>query len=135
MNRQSQKTPAIKLRKHLNADSLFQSVYVEFSNIPDHRSGEPFITMPDALMSAFAMFSLKDPSLLAFEQRRIHDDSNLHSIYKIKNIPSDTWLPTFAGKGGHNAQDKRIPYCWNHRSFSFWCALWYSIWTGGMGQQ
>jgi hypothetical protein len=92
MSRQSQKTPAIKLRKHLNADSLFQSVHVEFSNIPDHRSGEPFITMPDAFMSAFAMFSLKDPSLLEFDQRRIHDDANLHNIYKIKNIPSDTQM-------------------------------------------
>ena len=31
--------------------------------------------MPDALMSGFAMFSLKDPSLLAFDQRRGIDQS------------------------------------------------------------
>ncbi|MEZ4549425.1 MAG: hypothetical protein R2874_02830 [Desulfobacterales bacterium] len=43
-------------------------------------------------MSGFAMFSLKDPSLLAFEQRRINGESNLHSIYHINEIPSDTQM-------------------------------------------
>ena len=94
MNRLSPKSPEIKVRKHLNADALFQSVHKEFFNVPDHRSGNILISMPDALMSGFAMFSLKDPSLLAFEQRRIIDDSNLHSIYNINDIPSDTQMRT-----------------------------------------
>jgi hypothetical protein len=34
------------------------------------------------------MFSLKEPSLLAFDQRR--DDMSLKNLYKIKSIPSDT---------------------------------------------
>lgn len=34
------------------------------------------------------MFSLKEPSLLAFDERR--DDSSLKNLYKIKSIPSDT---------------------------------------------
>ena len=38
--------------------------------LPDPRSGEVEIPLDDALMSAFAMFSLKDPSLLAFDHRR-----------------------------------------------------------------
>jgi hypothetical protein len=38
--------------------------------IPDHRQATSPIPLTDALMSAIAMFSLKDPSLLAFEQRR-----------------------------------------------------------------
>ncbi len=42
-------------------------------------------------MSAFAMFSLKDPSLLAFDERR-KGDHNLNSIYGIDNIPSDTGM-------------------------------------------
>ena len=41
-------------------------------------------------MSAFAMFSLKDPSLLAFDQRK--NDENLKSVYHIESIPCDTHL-------------------------------------------
>lgn len=94
MSRQTQKTSSIKIRKHLNADSLIQSIHTEFFNIPDPRSGDITISLPDALMSGFAMFSLKDPSLLAFEERRDTEDSNLNSIYKINNVPSDTQMRT-----------------------------------------
>ena len=92
MHRLSQKSPDIKTRKHLNADALFSSVHKSFQNIPDHRTGNVKVSIPDALMSGFAMFSLKDPSLLAFEQRRINGESNLHSIYHINEIPSDTQM-------------------------------------------
>jgi hypothetical protein len=39
------------------------------------------------------MFSLKDPSLLAFDERRT-TDSNLGSIYGIKEVPGDTQMRT-----------------------------------------
>jgi hypothetical protein len=82
----------IKLRKHLNADALFISIRREFEKIPEFRTGDIEISMPDALMSAFAMFSLKDPSLLKFDERRKDEAEcqNLESIYGIKNIPSDS---------------------------------------------
>jgi len=54
-----------KLRKDLNADALFSRVRAGFETISDSRSGDIKIPLADALMSAFAMFSLKDPSLLA----------------------------------------------------------------------
>jgi len=43
-------------------------------------------------MSAFAMFSLKDTSLLRFDSRRedLAECLNLKSIYGIQNIPSDS---------------------------------------------
>ncbi len=95
MSRQTQQPSEIKLRKHLNADSLFQSVHTQFFNVPDLRAKDDIkISMPDALMAGFAMFSLKDPSLLAFDQRRVNGDSNLHTIYKINTIPSDTQMRT-----------------------------------------
>jgi len=43
-------------------------------------------------MSAFAMFSLKDPSLLAFDVRRKVEGHNLQSIYGIGRIPCDTQM-------------------------------------------
>ena len=66
----------IKLRQNLNADALFSQVRSGFEKIPDHRSKNSTISLPDALMSGFAMFSLKDPSLLAFEERQ-SEDTNL----------------------------------------------------------
>ena len=42
--------------------------------------------MVDCLMAAFAMFSLKDPSLLAFQERQ--DDPSLKNLYQIEKIPS-----------------------------------------------
>ncbi len=44
-------------------------------------------------MSGFAMFSLKDRSLRAFDERR-NVDKNLASIYRIENVPSDTQMRT-----------------------------------------
>jgi hypothetical protein len=86
-------TKKIELRKHLNADSLISLIRSSFEEIEDHRSKNTTISLSDALMSAFAMFSLKDPSLLAFEER-ISENLNLKSIYKIENIPSDTQMRT-----------------------------------------
>ncbi|MCP3679194.1 MAG: transposase, partial [Gammaproteobacteria bacterium] len=79
-----------KVSKHLSADALFRTVRSGFDKIPDHRSEDVKISLTDALMSAFAMFSLKDPSLLFFEKRRREGNHNLNTIYGIGNIPSDT---------------------------------------------
>jgi len=72
----------------LSADALFALVRKAFSSLGDHRSGTPDIALADVLMSAFAMFSLKAPSLLAFDKERAED--NLHHIYGIERVPCDT---------------------------------------------
>jgi hypothetical protein len=59
---------APKVRKHLSADALFGLLRTGFADIADHRPGKPDIPLMDALMSAFAMFSLKLPSLLVRRQ-------------------------------------------------------------------
>jgi hypothetical protein len=78
------------VRKHLSADALVTLVWSSFAHVADPRPGKPAIPLADAFMSAFAMFALKDPSLLAFDQRR-HDD-NLRSLYRIGRVPSDTQM-------------------------------------------
>jgi hypothetical protein len=45
-------------------------------------------------MSAYAMFSLKDSSLLAFEKRRKEQEHNLKSIFWLNRIPCDTQMRT-----------------------------------------
>ena len=81
---------APKERKYLSADALFGLVRNGFATIPDYRPSETDISLTDALMSAFAMFSLKAPSLLAFDQERA--EGNLHTIYGIARVPCDTYM-------------------------------------------
>ena len=77
-------------RKYLSADALFRLVHSGFASLPDYRMGDSEITLTDALMSAFAMFSLKAPSLLAFDKERA--EGNLHTIYGIARVPCDTHM-------------------------------------------
>ena len=81
---------APKARKHLSADALFGLVRSGFAAIPDYRLSETDIALTDALMSAFAMFSLKSPSLLAFDKERA--EGNLETIYGIERVPCDTHM-------------------------------------------
>ena len=83
-----------KVRKHLNADALFAEIRQDFQKIPDGRSANTQISVPDAIMSAFAMFHLKYPSLLAFDKARQEEPENLHTIYGINNIPCDSQMRT-----------------------------------------
>ena len=77
-------------RKYLSADALFRLVRSGFASLPDHRLDDTEIPLTDALMSAFAMFSLKAPSLLAFDKERT--EGNLHTIYGIERVPCDTHM-------------------------------------------
>jgi hypothetical protein len=79
---------APKARKPLSADALFRLMQSGFGSLPDDRPGDPEISLTDALMSAFAMFSLQSPSLLAFDKQRA--DGNLKTIYGIACVPCDT---------------------------------------------
>ncbi len=54
----------IKMRAHLNADTLYDRIRKDFAKAKDHRASNTKIPLTDALMSGFAMFFLKDPSLL-----------------------------------------------------------------------
>jgi hypothetical protein len=78
------------VRKHLSADALFHVVRSGFADIPDPRCAGVDISLTDTLMSAFAMFSLKAPSLLAFDKERA--EGNLQTIYGIQRVPCDTYM-------------------------------------------
>ncbi len=83
-----------KLRKYLSADALIAALHPCFESIDVPGNNSSIISTHDALMSGFAMMSLKDPSLLAFDRRRVTEEHNLRSIYAIKNIPCDTQMRT-----------------------------------------
>jgi hypothetical protein len=79
-------------RKHLSGDALIQLLHDEFQQLTPPIPPSQTISLTDALLSGFALFALKDPSLLAFQDRR--NDDNLRSIYRIQHVPSDTYLRT-----------------------------------------
>jgi len=81
---------APKARKHLSADALFHLVRGGFAHVPDPRDEDVDISLTDTLMSAFAMFSLKAPSLLAFDKERA--EGNLRTLYGIQHVPCDTYM-------------------------------------------
>ena len=83
----------MKTRKNLSANGLVKQVKRSFGEVKDHRKEGVKITLADTLMSGFAMFSLKAPSLLAFDERR-REPENLHTVYEIKQIPCDTQMRT-----------------------------------------
>jgi hypothetical protein len=76
----------MKTSADLSVNCLLQVIRTGFERIPDHRAANTKIELADALMSGFAMFSLKDSSLLAFDQRRVKD-ANLKRVYGLKAIP------------------------------------------------
>lgn len=83
----------LKAVSDLSASHFLKVIRADFERIPDHRAANTKIELADALMSGFAMFSLKDSSLLAFEQRRTAD-ANLKSVYGLNAIPGDTQMRT-----------------------------------------
>jgi hypothetical protein len=81
-----------KGRKHLSADPLYKMLRGRFEKLPDGRRESSSIALADALMSGVALFALKDPSLLAFDDRR-HDD-NMKRLFHIERVPCDTQMRT-----------------------------------------
>ena len=89
--------PHKKERMSLSAKGLLAKVRNVIANsIEDKRKSNrgcpQTISLVDAIMSAVAMFSLKSPSLLAFDESLMDPivEHNLKSLYKIKKAPSDT---------------------------------------------
>ncbi len=79
-------------RKTLSVPGLLRLVRAEFDRIKDPVASRG-LCLPDCLMSALAMFGLKCPSLLNFEQQarnRNRVRSNLRNLYGVLRVPSDT---------------------------------------------
>ena len=85
--------PKYAFRRYLSAPGLIKEVRACFERIEDNGNGKVF-SLSDCLMSGFAVFSLKYPSLLQFDQGREDDlvRANLKSLYSIDRAPSDTYL-------------------------------------------
>ena len=81
-----------KALQGLKIDALHKFLAKQFRRFTDTRDENQSITMQDALMSGYAVFSLKDPSLLQFNNERTNREENLKSIYKVNKAPSDSGM-------------------------------------------
>jgi hypothetical protein len=81
-----------KRQPPITFDTLMKTLSDEFERLPDHRRANTSYALADVLRSAFAMFSLKSPSLLAFREQTKPERQNLQAIYHIGAIPSDTQM-------------------------------------------
>jgi hypothetical protein len=81
-------------RKHLSAPGLLKSLRSCFQKVADHRPGKVEIALVDALMSGLAVFGLKYPSLLKFDEERQEESvrHNLSRLYGVERAPCDTQL-------------------------------------------
>jgi hypothetical protein len=82
------------LNKHVSAPALLDRVRRSFEKIPDPRRYGQQFSLPDVLMSGLAIFGLKYPSLLKFDEQRNEERirANLKSLYQVEQAPCDTQL-------------------------------------------
>jgi hypothetical protein len=88
--------PRPRLRKQLSAPGLLQTIRQTFEAVPEHRHDRSQIPLTDALMSGLAVFGLKYPSLLKFDEA-YHEGvirHNLKTLYGVERAPCDTQLRT-----------------------------------------
>jgi hypothetical protein len=88
--------PQNRERKQLSADGLLKRVRRSLERLDDGiiQGRKREIQTSDCAMSAIAMFSLKSPSLLAFD-RALKEPTiahNLKCLYGIKRAPCDTYM-------------------------------------------
>jgi len=85
--------PHRKEKKALSVTGLLSTVRNVFAKIPSLIKRKK-LSLSDCLMSALAMFSLKSPSLLAFDKQCNEElvTHNLKHLYGIDEIPSDTHM-------------------------------------------
>ena len=82
-------------RKNLSVEALNERLRKRFMEFDDPRDRKrTTIPLVDALMSGFAMFTLKIPSMLALDKYRMSDEhiGNLKSLFGIEKVPSDTTM-------------------------------------------
>lgn len=85
--------PHQREKKILSAAGLLETVRESFEQISNHRR-ERTVSLTDCLMSALAMFSLKSPSLLAFDEGKAEliVQKNIQTLFKVDHVPCDTYM-------------------------------------------
>ena len=81
-----------ELRRSLDMDKLLGMARSHFHSLRDHQASNTQHRLSDVLMSGLAMFSLKYPSLLDFEQQTLAEQENLHQLFGVERLCSDAQM-------------------------------------------
>lgn len=81
-----------ELRKSITMDSLIDRIRKKLLSLEDPRNRSVGYTFHDLVMSAYAMFHFKYPSVNRFEQQTAAERHNLRHLFKIKKLCSDAQL-------------------------------------------
>lgn len=85
-------------KTHLSAKGLIEKVRGVFKNAKEPKKGgqghAKEISLVDCLSSALAIFKLKFPSLLQFDDALMdnHIKQNIKNLFDLENIPCDTYM-------------------------------------------
>jgi len=81
-------------RRHnkLTMRDMVKMLRQDFALIADHRASNISHSLEDILISVFAMFSLKYPSLLSFEQQTPFERQNLKELFELEELCSDSQM-------------------------------------------
>jgi hypothetical protein len=82
------------MHNHMSAPAPLNQVRKDFEKVGDSRRYGQRFSLTDVLMSGLAVFSLKFPSLLKFDEKRkeARIRANLQSLFGVKRAPGDTQL-------------------------------------------
>jgi hypothetical protein len=80
------------LQDSVSYDAQISQLRQQFEHIKDIRAANCSYSLPDLLMSVFAMFSLKYESLLDFEHQTGSAKANLKALFGIQKFSSDSCL-------------------------------------------
>jgi len=81
-----------QVREEISMDDLVENVRQKLLSLPDPRNRSINLTFHDLVMSGFAMFNLKYPSLHRFENQTEAERENLENLFKIEKLCSDATL-------------------------------------------
>jgi hypothetical protein len=85
-------TPTPVTAKTLSLDSQIAQLRRWFETFTDKRARNTRYALADVLLSAYAMFALKYPSLLSFETQTQQEAHNLTTLFGIKRLCSDAQM-------------------------------------------
>ena len=108
-------TKPLRLNKYFSAPALLGQIRKDFEKVPDpRRSGQQF-SLQDVLMSGLALFGVKYPSLLKFDENRNEERvrANLRNLYGVIQAPCDTQLRTVLDEV--SPDELRLPFISIHQ--------------------
>lgn len=85
----------LTFRKDLSLPGMLGKINTILAGVPDPlQTSRPRIPLQDCLKAALAMFLLKYPSLLSFDDAQEEEiiSNNLKKLFSLEKIPSDTYM-------------------------------------------